>query len=79
MVGGIAKVETLNLVQPEQTHLYIFLHPAYLCSLSFQKTKNIPFLKKNLQITHKYESVLQTTRYYANIDIDFSTMYTQGE
>lgn len=78
MSGSAAKVETLPLVQPEQTHLYIFLHLLYLCSGSFRE-KPHSFKKKSLHITHKYENISQTIRYYAKIDIDFSTRYAQRE
>lgn len=80
MGRSIAKVETSPLIQPEQTHLCIFLHLLYLCSCSFQEKKPIPLKKKkSLQTTNKYKNVLQNMRYYANIDIDYSTRYTQRE
>lgn len=79
MTGSVAKVETSPLVQPEQTHLYIFLHLLYLCSGSFREKPHFFKKKKSLQITHKYENIFQTIRYYAKIDIDFSTRYAQRE
>lgn len=79
MGGGFVNVETLPIIQPEQTHFYTLLHLVHPCSDSFQEKIHYFQKKKSLQITYKCENVFQTIRYYGNIRYKFSFLHKENK
>lgn len=75
MRGEVGRVIIPLLIKSEQIYFLIFFHIACPCSTAFQE--KVCFFFKSLQITHVNENVLQTVRYHANTDADFSTIYTR--